>query len=72
VLENHNDQQPQQQQQTPQTPESGVRITTRISRLPERYSPSLYYLLLIDSGEPKIYEEAMQVETNVKNSNKKC
>jgi len=38
VLENHNDQQPQQQH-APQTPESGVRISTRIGRPPERYSP---------------------------------
>jgi hypothetical protein len=33
---------------------------------PERYSPSLYYLLLTDSGEPKCYEEAMQVDTKKK------
>jgi hypothetical protein len=26
----------------------------------------LYYLLLIDSGEPKCYEEAMQVDTKKK------
>jgi hypothetical protein len=26
---------------------------------PERYSPSLYYLLLTESGEPECYEEAM-------------
>eukprot|EP00253_Pinus_taeda_P025924 PITA_25924 len=61
VPENHNDQQPQQQQAF-QTLEIGVRRSTRISRPPERYSPSLYYVLLTDSGEPKCYEEAMQVE----------
>ena len=69
VLENHNDQQPeqqQQQQQAPQTPKSGVRRSTRISRPPERYSPSLYYTLLTDSGEPECYEEAVQVETTKK------
>ena len=47
VPENHNDQQPEQQpqqQQAPQTPEGGVRRSTRISRPPEGYSPSLYYV----------------------------
>ena len=71
VPENNNNQQPQQQQppqqqQTPQTLESGVRISTRISRPPKRYSPSLYYLLLTDSGEPECYEETMQVENRKK------
>jgi hypothetical protein len=33
---------------------------------PERYSPSLYYLLLTGSGEPECYEEAMQVDTKKK------
>jgi hypothetical protein len=46
------------EQHVPQTPASVVRRYTRLSRPPERYSPSLYYLLLIDSGEPKCYEEA--------------
>ena len=69
VPKNHNDQQPKQQpqqQQAPQTPESGVRRSTRISRPPERYFPSLYYVLLTDSGEPKCYEEAVQIETRKK------
>eukprot|EP00253_Pinus_taeda_P025456 PITA_25456 len=71
VPENNNNQQTQQQQpsqlqQAPQTPESGVRRSTRISRPPERYSPSLYYLLFTDSGEPECYEEAMQVESRKK------
>ena len=62
VPKNHNDQQPKKQPQKQpalQTPESGVRRPTRIIRPPERYSPSLYYLLLTDSGEPECYEEAM-------------
>ena len=59
-------QQPPQQQQAPQTPESGVRRSTRISRPPERYSPSLYYLLLTDFGERECYEESMQVESRKK------
>jgi hypothetical protein len=37
-----------------------------LSRPPEQYSPSLYYLLLIDSGELEIYEEAMKVDTKRK------
>jgi hypothetical protein len=45
---------------------SVVRRSTRLSRPPERYSPSLYYLLLTDSGEPESYEEAMQVDTKRK------
>jgi len=64
VLENQNVK--QQEQQVPQTPTSVVRRSTRLSRPPERYSPSLYYLLLIDFGEPKCYEEAMQVDTKKK------
>jgi hypothetical protein len=64
VPENQNVQ--QQEQQVPQTPASVVRISTRLSRPPERYSPSLYYLLLTDSGEPESYEEAMQVDTKKK------
>jgi hypothetical protein len=56
----------QQEQQVPQTPASVVRISTRLSIPLERYSPSLYYLLLTDSGEPECYEEAMQVDTKKK------
>ena len=29
-------------------------------------SPSLYYLLIIDFGEPECYEEEMQVKTTKK------
>ena len=59
VLEN------QEQQEVPQTPTS-VRRSMRLSRTPERLSPSLYYLLMSDSSEPECYEEAMQVETRNK------
>ena len=52
----------QEQQQVPETPAT-VRNSTRLSRPPERFSPSVYYLLMTDSGEPECYEEAMQVET---------
>ena len=54
----------QQQQQVPHTPESVVRRSTRESIPPERYSPSLYYLLLTDGGEPESHEEAMQMEAS--------
>ena len=33
-----------------------------MTRAPERYSPSLHYLLLTDNGEPECYEETLQVE----------
>jgi hypothetical protein len=56
----------QQEQQVPQTPASVVRISIRLSRPLEQHSPSLYYLLLIDFGEPKIYEEEMQLDTKKK------
>jgi len=52
VPKNHNDHQTQpQQQQAPQTPKSGVRRSTRISKPLEQYSPSLHFVLLIDSGD---------------------
>ena len=31
-------------------------------RSPQRYSPGLNYLLLIDGGEPECYDEALQDE----------
>jgi hypothetical protein len=57
VPENQNIQ--QHEKQVPQIIASVVIISTKLSRPLERYSPSLYYLLLIDYGEPKSYEEAM-------------
>jgi hypothetical protein len=64
VQENQNVQ--QQEQQVPQTPKSVVRRSTRLSRSIDRYSPSLYYLLLIDSNETECYEQAMKVDTKKK------
>jgi hypothetical protein len=64
VPENHNVQ--QQDQHAPQTPTSFVRRSTQLIITPERYSPSLYYLLLTDSGEIECYEEAMEVDTKKK------
>lgn len=52
----------QQQQVIPETP-IVVRHSTRVSLPPERFYPSLYSILLTDSGEPESYEEAMQVDT---------
>jgi hypothetical protein len=66
IPEEPEDQNVQQEQQVPQTSASVVRRSTRLSIPPERYSPSLYYLFLIDSGEPECYEEAMQVDTKKK------
>jgi hypothetical protein len=56
----------QKEQEVPQTPASVVRKYTRLSIPLERYSPSLYYSLLTDSGELECYEEAMQVDTKRK------
>jgi hypothetical protein len=64
VPENQNVQ--QQEQQVPQTFASVVIRYTKLSRPPERYSPSFYYLLLIDFGELECYEEAMHVDTKNK------
>ena len=55
----------QEQQQVPETP-TNIRKYTMLSRTLERFSPSLYYLLMTNSGEPECYEEAMQVETRKK------
>ena len=55
----------QEQQQVPQTP-ANVRISRRLCRPHERFSPSLYYLLMTNSGEPECYDEAMQGETRKK------
>jgi hypothetical protein len=64
VPENKNVQ--QQEKQVPQTHASDFRRSTRLSRPHERHSPSLYYLLLTDSGERECYEEAMQVDNKNK------
>ena len=56
----------QEQQHVPQTLASVVRRSTMLSRPPDCYSHSLYYLLLTDFGEPKRYEEVMQVDTKKK------
>ncbi|KAL5759614.1 hypothetical protein ACOSQ2_018452 [Xanthoceras sorbifolium] len=42
-----------------------LRRSSRVPKPIQRYSPSLHYLLLTNSGEPECYE-AMQVEDSVK------
>jgi len=46
----------------PPTPQTELRRSTRQTKAPERYSLSLHYLFLTESGDPECYEEALQVE----------
>ena len=55
---------PEAVQEEPGTP--ALRRSSRIPKPIQRYSPSLHYLLLSDSGEPEYYDQAMQVEDSVK------
>ena len=55
----------QEHQHVSRTP-ANVRRYNRLSRPPERFSPSLYYLLMTDCGELQCYEEVMKVETRKK------
>ena len=48
------------------TPEQVFRRSSRSIRAPDRYSPSLHYLLLTDEGEPESFDEALQVEDSIK------
>ncbi|VFQ67296.1 unnamed protein product [Cuscuta campestris] len=43
------------------TPEQVLRKSSRTIRAPDRYSPSLHYLLLTDEGEPESVDEAIQM-----------
>ena len=58
----HDLQQPQHQM--PHTP-MNVRWSTRLSRNPKIFSPSLYSIFLSDVREPKCYDEAMQVARKI-------
>uniref|UniRef100_A0A803LDU0 Retrovirus-related Pol polyprotein from transposon TNT 1-94-like beta-barrel domain-containing protein n=1 Tax=Chenopodium quinoa TaxID=63459 RepID=A0A803LDU0_CHEQI len=49
----------------PSTPPM-VRRSSRPIKPPNRYSPSLHYLLLTDSGEPECYQEAMGMGDTLK------
>ena len=48
------------------TPVAEVRRFSKTIRPPQRYLPTLNYLLLIVGGEPKCYEEALQDENSSK------
>ena len=48
------------------TPKQVLRRSSRTIRAPDRYSPSLHYLLLTDEGEPESFDEALQVEDSIK------
>ena len=50
----------------PSTPPIILRKSTRSVRATDRYSPSLDYILLIDSGEPESYKKALQNENSSK------
>ena len=52
------------QQQIPHT-QVNVRWSTRLSRPPKLFSPFLYSILLIDTGEPECYDEVVQVDTKI-------
>ena len=48
------------------TPEQVLRRSSICIRAPDRYSPSLHYLLLTDEGEPESFDEALQVDDSIK------
>ena len=50
----------------PETPMTQVRRSSRVTKAPQRYSPSLHYLLLTDAGEPEYFGEAMQGNDSIK------
>ena len=43
------------------TPVAKVRKSSRNIRPPQRYSPTLNYLLLTDGGEPECYDETCKI-----------
>ena len=53
-------------EEVPTTPIEVLRRCTKIPRPPQRYSPTLYYILLTDRGEPESYHEAMEDWESVK------
>uniref|UniRef100_A0A2N9EY29 CCHC-type domain-containing protein n=1 Tax=Fagus sylvatica TaxID=28930 RepID=A0A2N9EY29_FAGSY len=48
------------------TPTVTVRRSSRNIRPPQRFSPSLFYILLTDGGEPESHDEALQIEDSIK------
>jgi len=54
-------------QQTEQgTPTVAVSRSLRNVRPPQRYSPSVFHILLIDGGEPETFVKSLQVEDQIK------
>ena len=47
------------QAENPPTMDHWVRRSTRETRAPDRYVPSMDYVMLIDCGEPSCYKEAI-------------
>lgn len=50
----------------PHTSMSKLRRSSKVSRPPQRYSPALNCVLLIDRGELNNYKEALQVDESIK------
>lgn len=48
------------------TPTTAVRRSSRNIIPPHRFSPSLFYILLTDGGEPETYDEALRVSNSTK------
>ena len=53
------------QSTSPEDQQTPLRRSTRTIKPTVRYSPSLHYLLLTDSGEPECFEESLQVESRM-------
>jgi len=66
-----NDYVEEEEETTPQNPESPVtpqlqpRRSSRLIRPPNRYSPSVNYILLTENGEPQCYFEAMGLKDSL-------
>ena len=48
------------------TPEQVLKRSSRASRIPDSYVPSLHYLLLTNEWEPEPFGEALQLEDTTK------
>ena len=57
----------QEQQQALQAPAS-VKISTRLSRPPERFSPSLYYVLMTDSVNQNVMKKQCRWKLEISGS----
>jgi hypothetical protein len=51
--------------ESPVTPQVQPRRSSRVIRPPERYSPSVNYILLTENGEPECYSEAMELKDSL-------